>query len=113
MKEVEYCISVGEPWDFSGPDGQNIIKGTILKKINSNLLIFKSTFLQILPNNLEGNIFLLTPRYQNDEFSNSLKKLSYITVNVALLRVEYSDKLTEQELKENSSFVIIGSIKQK
>ena len=29
MKEEKYFISVGEPWDFESPDGQNIIRGNI------------------------------------------------------------------------------------
>ncbi len=38
MENKSYYISVGEPWDFVGPDGKNIIKGEILKKISYYML---------------------------------------------------------------------------
>ena len=31
MQAKKHFISVGEPWNFESPDGQNIINGTILK----------------------------------------------------------------------------------
>ena len=30
MEQEEYCISVGEPWDFESQYGENIIRGHII-----------------------------------------------------------------------------------
>ena len=69
MSNKGYYVSVGKPWNFESPDGKNIIKGNIIKKINNNLWIFKSNHLVDLEN-IHGNIFLLQPRYAGHDFSD-------------------------------------------
>lgn len=41
MTKERYFISVGEPWDFISPDGQNIVRGNIISVKSNQLLVFK------------------------------------------------------------------------
>ena len=107
-KRKIYQISVGEPWNYDGPDGPNIIKGAILKVVSSNCIVFKSnSFLQFDKHG--GDILVLSTRYQGDDFA-ALDRL--VNVNGALLLIEYHDALSEVELKQNAKFVIIGSLEK-
>ena len=107
-KKKTYQISVGEPWDYEGPDGPNIIKGAILKVVGSNCIVFKcESRLQF--GTYAGGIMILTPRYEGDDFA-ALDRL--VNVNGALLLIEYHDALSEVELKQNAKFVIIGSLEK-
>ncbi len=110
MKQEEYIISVAEPWDFECQDGQNIIRGNILSKKSNQCLVFKSNY-HLRFGEVEGNIFVLVPRYSGINFSSlGDEKLSF---NGSILLSEYSELLGENELFEKSKFVIIGSFNQK
>jgi hypothetical protein len=110
MEQIKYVISVAEPWDFESPDGQNVIKGTILSKKSNQCLIFKSNhYLQF--NDIKGNILILTPRYYGCDFSNFQNDT--IAFNGSILLREYDEQLSENSLQENAKFVIIGAIKKR
>lgn len=104
---MNYFISVGEPWEFESHDGQNIIKGSILSVKSNQCLVFKSNHC-LKFGEFEGDILILTPRHNGNDFSNLKSEL--VVVNGSLLLNEYNTKLSDKELKENAKFEIIGSI---
>lgn len=109
MKDKKYFLSVGEPWDFESPDGQNIINGLIIRIISATCLIFKSNYVFNLKG-VSSNLFVLYPRYPESDFNNLKKSAAYITINGNILPEEYNENKDENYLKENSKFVIIGGI---
>lgn len=110
MKLDKTYISVGEPWDFTSPDGDNIINGHVIKIINSTCLVFKANYtLNFLQHS--GNIFVLFPRYTGEDFYELQNGGNYITVNGKVLIESYTEDMTETQLKEKSKFVIIGCIR--
>ena len=68
MNKSNYYISVSEPWDFEGPDGKNIIKGTVLKILNQDCVIFKSSSVIEIDGNI-GDTFVLFSRHYNNNFN--------------------------------------------
>jgi hypothetical protein len=107
-RKKAHRISVGEPWDFDGPDGPNIINGLILKVVSATCIVFKcDSPLQF--GTYTGEILVLSSRYEDYDFAK-LDRL--VPVNGALLLIEYNDALSEAELEQNSKFVIIGSIEK-
>ncbi|MDL5247341.1 hypothetical protein FH581_017405 (plasmid) [Leptospira weilii] len=110
MKEKEYYISVGEPWDFASPDGQNRINGKVLKKISSTCLVFKTNYFLEYEGS-KSNILILSPRHYDSDFDDLNKEADLVTINGGLLLNKYSDNLTENELKHTAKFFVIGSIR--
>jgi len=109
MKEGKYFITVSEPWDFESSDGQNIIKGSILSIKSTQCIVFRSnSYLQF--DDVKGNILILTPRHYGYDFSNFQNEI--IAFNGGILLREYNEELSENELRENTKFVIIGSIRK-
>lgn len=108
MKHEKYVISVGEPWDFESLDGQNIVRGGVLSLKSNQCLIFKASH-NLKFDDVESDILILTPRYQDNDFSDLLNES--IVVNGSLLFKDYG-ALGEKELQENAKFVIIGSIRR-
>jgi hypothetical protein len=103
-------ISVGEPWDLTTPDGENIIKGIILRIVSSTCLLFKANY-PISVGDVTGDILVLSSRYSENTFKDFGKDLGLININAGLLlNISDRDSLSEQELKTNSKFVIVGSI---
>lgn len=109
IQEEKYFISVGEPWDFESPDGQNIIKGNILSIKSNQCVVFKA-YHYLKFGNIDGDILVLTPRHQGNNFSDLTNEL--IVVNGSILLKKYDDALSEKELNENAKFVMIGSIRK-
>lgn len=109
MKQEKYFISVGEPWDFESPDGQNIVRGNILSIKSNQCLVFKANHYLKFDSN-ESDILILSPRHQGNDFSDLPNKL--VVVNGSLLFKDYDEALGEKELQENARFVIIGSIRK-
>lgn len=76
MEQEEYCISVGEPWDFESQDGQNIIRGHILCMKSDRCIVFKSNhYLKFAV--AAGYILILTPRYKENDFSEFIKYVGW------------------------------------
>lgn len=108
-KKAEYFISVGEPWDFESPDGQNIIRGKILSIVSNKCLVFKANH-HLKFGETMGNILILTPRYESNDFSDLESEL--IAVNGGIFLKEYHEYLNEKELRDCAKFEIIGSIRK-
>jgi len=110
MQSKKYFLSVGEPWDFDSPDGQNIINGIIIKIVSANCIIFKANYILHF-NGVSGNFFVLCPRHSENDFDDLKNGKDYVTINGNVLPEEYNENMSEDYLKENSKFVIIGSIR--
>ncbi len=108
MKKQLYYLSVGEPWNFETPDGQNIVKGEIIKNVDDNCLIFQSNHI-LQFDNIKGNILVLSPRYKKPDFSSL--STEDININGGVLTTSY-ENLTSEELFKDSKFVIIGSVRK-
>jgi hypothetical protein len=104
---MKYKISVGEPWNFEGPDGQNCIIGEVIDVLSPTVILFKSDRPQKFEE-LTGNIFLLSARYVGDSLvsDNGCEG----TVGGGLLLTEDYDGRDEAYLSENSKYVLIGGI---
>jgi len=111
MSKNNYYISVGEPWDFNSPDGENIIRGIILKIISATCLVFRTNY-HLDFEGVKGDKLILSPRHVENNFYELDKGSSLITVNGGLLFKDYDDNLSEEELRNNSKFAIIGSIQK-
>ena len=100
----KYKIVISEPWDFVGPDGENLIKGTILKRLDENNRIFKSNH-PITFREGEGDMFFIAPRVLNAKTSD-LKSI----VNGGLFLGKDISGLSAKEIENQSKFVFIGDI---
>lgn len=109
MAQEKYSILIGEPWNFESLDGQNVIRGEIIKKSNQ-FLIFKSNH-SLIFDKFEGNILVLTPRHYGIDFSDINNERLSFNGGLLLLK-EYDEKLNQEELQYNSKFVIIGSFRK-
>ena len=107
MEENNYYISVGEPWDFKSQDGPNIIKGNILKALSNRCVLFRTNFYLDIEN-IKSNILVLSPRNREIDFNNLDQ--GFVSINAGLLFPEFSIESNEKELKQNSKFIIIGSL---
>jgi hypothetical protein len=110
MQQKKYFISVGEPWDFDSPDGQNIINGIIVRILSATCLIFKANYILNFKG-VTGSFFVLYPRHAESDFDDLKNGNDYVTVNGNILPEEYNENMGEDYLKANSKFVIIGSIR--
>ena len=109
MEKYNYYLSVGEPWDFVGPDGKNIIKGEVIKKKDDKMWVFRSDhFIDF--DYIHGNVFILIPRYSGDDFSNWVDDL--VIINGKVLGVAYNGNLSAGEIIDNCKPGIIGSIRR-
>lgn len=110
MRDKKYFLSIGEPWDFDSPDGQNIINGVIIRILSATCLIFKANYILNFKG-VSGNLFVLYPRHTKNDFNDLKNGADYVTVNGNILLEEYNENMDENYLKGNSKFVIIGSIR--
>jgi hypothetical protein len=110
MEQKKYFISVGEPWDFNSPDGENIINGIIIKILSATCIIFKANYILDFDGAL-GNFFILYPRHAESNFNDLKGGTGYVIINGNLLLEEYNENMDENYLKEQSKFVFIGSIR--
>lgn len=102
-----YTITIAEPWDFESPDGKNIIQGIILSIVNSYLIVFKANYLLNF-DGISGEILILSPRFKGESFENISTK--EVDVNGGLFLDDYNKNYEESKLKENSKFVLIGTL---
>ncbi len=110
-------ILIAEPWDFDSPDGENIIKGKIIKIISIESLIFKSNY-KLSFKNHTGDLFVLHPRFKDcdfSKFSNDIIKNGLAGVNGGIIIEEDIDidKLSEYDknaLDNISIFAFVGNI---
>ena len=90
MSLTKYFISVNEPWDFESPDGQNIIKGSILKISSTTCLIFKANY-SLNFNGCQGDTLILFPRNKENNFLHLTDNKEYVVINGFLLLKDYSE----------------------
>ncbi len=103
-----YKITIAEPWDFESPDGQNVIKGKIVKTIDAKSVVFETIYMLEFKGE-KGNIFILSTRQMGCNFYH-FKKDGYLSVNIGLfLGTNINDK-TLEELESESLFVMIGGL---
>lgn len=110
MRSKKGIISVGEPWNFTSPDGENIIKGHIIKMVSSTCLIFKANYVLDFRDS-SGEIFVLLPRYANENFNDIKGSNRYVPINALLLTTGDESEMTEDQLEVEGKFVIIGDIR--
>lgn len=110
MKTEKHFISVGEPWDFTSPDGENIINGNIIKVITNNCLIFRANYILNF-GQFTGDLFVLYPRNNESNFDDLQSETCSVTVNGNVLLGSLDDNASEFDLKQNSKFVLIGSLR--
>lgn len=109
MEEKKYYISVGEPWDFEGPDGKNRINGHILKIVDNDCVLFKANH-TLNFGNIQGDILVLLSRHTGYHF-DTLKTSGFWTFGGGLLLTKDYENMNRKELEKNSKYVIIGSIR--
>jgi hypothetical protein len=109
MELNNYFISVGEPWDFKSQYGPYIIKGKIAKVISEKCLLFETNF-HLDFENIKSNILVLTQRHEGIDFKNLVQ--NFITINGGLILPNFNIEASEKEIKENSKFIITGSLKK-
>lgn len=103
-----YKLIVSEPWDFTGPDGTNIINGEVIKELTDRCIIFESD--QVLKfNQIQSKHLLLTSRYENQTLRNNNDYFG--TVNGGVL---FHDNFNApiEVLEKKSKFVFIGRIEK-
>lgn len=108
MKDIKCIISVGEPWNFSCMDGNNTILGSIINIKDDNCCVVKTKPIQYRED-VMSDILILSPRTTGDNFKNIYSERIY--VNGGAFVGKYSDSLSIEELKSQSTFVIIGGIR--
>lgn len=106
---VRCSVSVGEPWDFEGPDGQNIIHGSIVKFLNDRCALFKADHMQHF-RAVSGDTLLLLVRHYGYDFSELRPGVSYISVNGCMLMDEREEETDVDALIAGSTFVLIGGV---
>ena len=100
---LHYKIIVSEPWDYTNANGENIISGTVTDIVEDTCLIFVSDAPVIL-RKATGTTFVLFPRHKDDP------RLFASIFNIGLLYTDYAKGMSISFLKDNSEFVIIGSL---
>ena len=71
--------------------------------------IFRTTHVLKFGENT-GDILVLTPRHQGNDFSDLTNEM--VVVNGSLLLKDYNDMLKEKELTDNAKFESLGSIRK-
>ena len=111
-----YEISVGEPWDFEGPDGPNkiIVTGKGLVSGPDQVNWAKEYFLLSVRNpfKMDGELvssLIVSPRYEGDSLSKLINE--GCTAGIARVHEKYhvepGDKIEPNQVK----YCIIGSVK--
>lgn len=107
------ALFVGEPWDFEGPDGKNVMYGEVVYEISPKAVIFKAFNEQTFGKG-KGCLFVCSTRYQGDILvhvdSKGNKKYEG-TLGAGLLKnANYINKSYE-DLEKESIYVLIGNFK--
>lgn len=111
----KYKISVGEPWNFEGPDGRNLIVGSVSQILNTKTIVFESdqqiSFNRISGKVFSGKQFILFARYRDEVLVNGDTYKG--TVN-GLLIIKPFEVLTLDfaHNPNNSVHVFIGSLEK-
>lgn len=101
---MRYRFSVGEPWNFSGPQGDNSISGAVLRKFDAENLLFECDE-EVSLKGTSGRYWLLTTRYVGQSFDDEPYTGS---VNGALLADPPLESENIREIMERTVFAAIG-----
>ena len=109
-----YKIIISEPWDFKGPDGDDIILGEIIKEFNSTKLLFRAKKVQKFSTK-EGKLFLFKARHYGEDIIHRdiLSRVYYKGTFNATLLDDGDENSTEGEIAKKETierFAFIGSI---
>ena len=103
---MTYRLIVSEPWNFCSRQGDNVIVGEVLRKLDNRHLLFKTDEVVSFKNQV-GRHLLLSSRFEEQEFFNEPYQG---TVNGQLLTHSPSEVETLDDILFNSSFAIIGNL---
>lgn len=104
-------ISVGEPWDFKSPDGQNSLRGEIVAvRENPEAPHGQEVLLAVTPFLAEKDrkIDRLRARTRYEEESGIVERLA--KGEDAEVNLDYSDQVPERERDPNSLPFLIGGL---
>lgn len=103
-------ISVGEPWDFASPDGENILRGRIAGVSNEEADKSESgrVYVDVTPFEAEAGIkvsrLAATARHRD---GRSLVELLAVGEEAAV-NLSYADRVPDREDRKTSPFLIGG-----
>ena len=101
-------ISIGDPWNYVTPDGQNVIKGRIINTNNKDYVIVKMKYELDVDEN-KGMFLLAKLRYKNTSFSR-ISLLKGVNANFELMNNDEYRAFIENCYKHKLT-ALIGSIK--
>ena len=108
MLNDTHRVIVSETWNYEGPNGPNLIRGKIARKLSNKCLIFQAST-QLHFGNLVGEFLILSPRYVKEVFGDDQPSVS---VNGRLLLSELDLELEEIAEEHNAKFVITGVLEK-
>ena len=98
-------IQVSEPWNFKNSNGENIIRGRVIRIIDESFFIFKTDYNVVFSEKLSGNVLILQPRH-----TGVYENIDKISINGALFLGQYNDNIQKEDLLRESEFVLIGTL---
>lgn len=104
MDRIEIIIS--EPWDFESADGKNLIKGRIIQKEDSYILV-RSDYI-LTSHNVSNQIIKIEPRHNASDYKKTYKNIS---VNIGLFKCDERE-INKVQNDENFVFAFIGAVKK-
>jgi hypothetical protein len=99
-------LTISEPWNFEAPNGGNELSGRILRRLDSQTLLFMTED-EMTFDGVTSRYWLLSARYEKQSFDNEPYQG---TVNGALLPDLPSESDSLAKLRQLSIFAIIGSL---
>jgi hypothetical protein len=93
-------ISVAEPWDFTSPNGDNVISASIVEFDEESGILIAETPYVVKASGARGTRLRLRARHQGDTLSDLLEG-DRVPVNVGIIETERSG--------EKTTFAITGT----
>lgn len=104
---MTYTLTVSEPWDFSGPRGDNRLSGKILRRIDAENILFESAEAVALKG-VQSRYWVLSTRYERQSFEAEPYSG---TVNGGILASLPAESDDAAKIKKSAVFAVIGSLK--
>jgi hypothetical protein len=104
-------ISVGEPWDFESPDGQNALRGRITGVAATEAVEDQGVALEVTPFPAKGGTTVdrLVARARYEDEKGIIERLA--SGEDAEVNLDYGEQAPEGTLPEGSSPFLIGSVR--
>lgn len=109
FESLSFRVSVGEPWDFSGPSGENEIQGHVIRVVSEKCIVFRANS-TLSFGDMHGDILILLPRYHSISFDEFRRGVVSVPVNGQLLRVALVGDEVEDILIRSSTLAISGAL---